>query len=47
MIDDTPIAPCTDDGDPTPVTGDPVDETEVLGDAAPLADPAAHQGGED
>ncbi|MFG1872163.1 hypothetical protein [Micromonospora arborensis] len=29
--------------DPETVTGEPVDESQVLGDAAYLADPAEHQ----
>lgn len=36
----TDIHPCLDE-DPEEVSGDPVDEREVLGDAAGLADPAA------
>ncbi|MFG3710874.1 hypothetical protein [Micromonospora sp. NPDC047730] len=33
-----------DDENPEDVTGEPVDEAEVLGDATHLADPAEHQG---
>lgn len=35
-----------DDEDPEAVSGDPVDESTVLGRFAYLADPAAHQGGD-
>lgn len=34
------------DEDPEQVSGEAVDEADVLGDAAPLADPAAHQNGD-
>lgn len=34
-----------DEENPEDVSGEPVDEAEVLGDAAWLADPAVHQGG--
>lgn len=33
------------DEDPDEVSGDPVDEAEILGEFAHLADPAVHQGG--
>lgn len=35
-----------DEENPEDVSGDAVDEAEVLGEYAPLADPAAHQGGD-
>ncbi|SCL15033.1 hypothetical protein [Micromonospora inyonensis] len=33
------------DEDPDEISGDAVDERDVLGEYAPLADPAAHQYG--